>query len=219
LNVVICDRLPIVRDGLRTLLDAEPDINVIDTTDSGMHTIMLARTHRPDVILTGLNLRGITGLEMIKRLEREKLEPRPRVVVFVMSDSDEIIDSVLHAEVHGVLFKEVTREELSATVRAAGHGQTMFAPQITNRLVSWYRNREPHADEVMGSILEDVTTREREVLTLMARGLTVDEVAASLSIGVTTVRTHLYRVRCKLNLRDRAQLVSFAYRAGLMRPA
>lgn len=219
LDVVIGDRLPIVRDGLRTLLEAEPDINVIDATDSGMHVMMLTRTHSPDVILSGIDLRGLTGLEVIERLSKERLDPCPRVVLLIMSDDDDIVDNVLHANVQGILTTEATREELSATVRAVGQGKTIFASQITSRLVTWYRDRQPHADEQSRSLLSGVTTREREVLTMIAKGLTVDEAADSLKIGVTTVRTHLYRVRRKLRLHDRAQLVSFAYRAGLMRSA
>ncbi|KAA2261938.1 response regulator transcription factor [Solihabitans fulvus] len=219
LRVLVCDELPIVRDGLRTLLDAEPDIEVIDTTDSGIHAIMLARTHRPDVVVTGLSLHGIPGLELIRRLNKEALEPAPRVVVFAMSDSDEMVTNVLHAGANGLLVKEATREELGSAIRAAAQGQTMLAPQVAQRLVDWFRQRDTQPEELLRPVVAALTPRERQVLLLMARGMSTDEVADELAIGITTVRTHVYRLRCKLKLRDRAQLVSFAYRAGLMQPA
>jgi len=218
IRVVVCDELAIVRDGLRTLLDAEPDIEVADTTDSGIHAIILVRTLCPDVVVTGLNLHGMPGLELIRRLAKEAVKPRPRVVVFAMTDSDEIVTSVLHAGANGLLGKEVTREELGTAIRAAAKGQTMLAPQITHRLVDWFRQSDTHPQELLRPVLAALTPRERQVLLLMAQGMTTDEVARELAIGITTVRTHVYRLRTKLKVRDRAQLVSFAYRAGLMRP-
>ncbi|MFP3963083.1 response regulator transcription factor [Actinomadura fulvescens] len=217
MKVLVCDQLPIIRDGLRTALDAESDITVIDTTDSAIHAIMLVRRHRPNVVITGLHLKGMPGLEMIRRLAAEDLQPPPRFVVFAMSDSDEIIDDVLKADVNGLLVKDSTGEELGSAVRAAARGQTIVAPQVAQRLVDWFRCRAPvRREERLGSALAGLTPRERQVLELVARGLSAAEVAAELVIGVTTVRTHLYRLRHKLNVRDRAQLVSFAYRAGLM---
>lgn len=219
LRVLICDELPIMRDGMRTLLDAEPDIDVVDTTDSGIHAIILVRTLRPDVVLTGLTLQGVPGLEVIRRLANEPLDPEPRFVVLTMSDSDDIIDSVLHAGVNGLLVKEVTGEELSSAIRAAARGQTTLAPQIAQRLVDWFRRNDTHPDKLLRPMVAELTPRERQVLLLVAHGLSAEEIASELGIGVATARTHLYRLICKLKLRDRAQLVSFAYRAGLMQPA
>ena len=91
IRVLVCDELPIVRDGLRTLLDADPDIEVVDATDSGIHTLMLVRTLKLDVVVTGLNLHGLSGLELIRRLGKETVTPKPRVVVFAMNDSDEMV--------------------------------------------------------------------------------------------------------------------------------
>jgi DNA-binding NarL/FixJ family response regulator len=219
LRVLVCDELPIVRNGLRALLETGSDIEVLDTTDSGIHAIMLVRTLRPDVVVTGLNLQGLSGLELTRRLRKEPVTPQPRVVVFAMTDSDEIMTSVLHAGANGLLVKQATREDLSSAIRAAAQGQTMLAPQITHRLVDWFLRSDPCKDELLRPALAELTPRERQVLLLMARGLTTDEVAQELAIGVTTVRTHIYRSRTKLNVRDRAQLVSFAYRAGLMESA
>jgi DNA-binding NarL/FixJ family response regulator len=205
---------------LCTLLDSQPDITVVGTADSGVQAIVLARTHLPDVILTGLRLHNLDGLKMIERLTKEPLDPQPKFVVFTMNDSDEVIDDILRAEVSGLLVKEATREELSSAVRAAARGHMVLAPQITQRLVDWYRRRghRPGGDGLTPAITS-LTPRERQVLMLLADGKGSDEIASELSIGVTTVRTHFYRLRTKLNLRDRAQLVSFAYRAGLVESA
>lgn len=216
LRVLVCNSLPIVLDGLRSLVDAEPDLIVIGTTDSGIEAMMLARSQHPDVVLCGLELQGISGVELIRRLQREPGDHVPRVVALTMVDDDETVDQLLHLGVNGILVRGATGQELAASIRSAAKGQTTLAPELTTRLVDWFR-QHGRAGEEQAVLNEDLTARERQVLMLLARGLSTDEVAEQLSIGVTTVRTHLYRLRCKLAVRDRAQLVSFAYRAGLVR--
>jgi DNA-binding NarL/FixJ family response regulator len=219
LRVVVCHELPIVRDGLATALSSEIDIEIVGTTDSGIQAILWARNLRPDAILTGLTLHAVTGIELIRRIRQEELSPRPKVVVFAMNHSDQMITEVLHAGADGLLVKEASAEELGAAIRAAASGQIMLAPVVANRLISWFRRQDSRPDEQLRPVLTALTPREREVLLLIARGESTDEVASRLAIGVTTVRTHVYRLRCKLDVRDRAQLVSVAYRAGLMVPA
>jgi len=219
IRVLLCDDLPIIRDGLRTLLELEPDIEVVDAVDSGVQAMISVRSQRPHVVITGLTLHGMTGLELIRRIQREDLDPKPRVVVFAMSDTDETVTDVLHAGANGLLVKSATRADLSSAVRAAADGYTMLAPCVTHRLVDWFRRREAVPHELLRPQVATLTSRERQVLTLVARGMSTEDVAEQLSIGVTTVRTHVYRLRTKLDVRDRAQLVSFAYRAGLMQPA
>lgn len=219
LRVLICSDAPLMRDGLRTMLDAEPDIDVVDATDSGVHAMMLARTRPLDVVLTGLTLNGISGLELIRRLEREDLDPAPRVVVLAVGESDKALREVLHAGAAGLLTKDTSREELVTALRAVAMGHAMLAPQITKRLLGWLREGELPADDVLQPAIGTLTPRERQVLLLNARGLSTDEIASELSVGIATIRTHIYRLRTKLHLKDRAQLVSFAYRSGLMRPA
>ncbi|MEO7260444.1 MAG: response regulator transcription factor [Jatrophihabitantaceae bacterium] len=216
LRVLICHELPIVRDGLSTTLNAEDDIEVVGATDSGIHAILLARSVRPDVIVTGLTLYGIPGLELIKRMRQENLTPQPKVVVFAMNHSDQMITDVLHAGADGLLVKEATALELGAAIRAAARGQIMLAPLVANRLVSWFRRQDSQPDEQLRPVLAALTPRERQVLLLIAHGKSTDEVAFELAIGVTTVRTHVYRLRCKLDVKDRAQMVSVAYRSGIM---
>jgi DNA-binding NarL/FixJ family response regulator len=218
-RVLICDELPVVRDGLRTLLESVPDIEVIETTGNGMEAIMLSRSLRPDVVVTDLKLEGISGLEVIRRLTKENLEPPVRVVVFAMSDTDETMSDVLHAGASGLLGKDASLADLISAIRLAARGQTMLAPVVAQRLVNWFRDRRSPSEMVLEPMVSSLTQREREVMLLIARGLSTDEIARELTIGVATVRTHVYRVRCKLGARDRAQLVSLAYRSGIMQVA
>jgi len=218
LRVLVCNDLPIVLDGLRSLIEAEPDMLVIGTTDSGMEAIMMARTQRPDVVVTGLDLQGINGTEMIRRLLGEPGDAPHRVVALAMNDDDETFASLLHLGVNGVLVRGTTGQELSSAIRSAAKGQTTLAPQIATRLVDWYRRDNRTPKEALRIPTGDITARERQVLMLLAK-VSPRRRSEQLSIGVTTVRTHLYRLRCKLDVRDRVQLVSLAYRAGLIQSA
>lgn len=217
IRALICDELPVVRDGMRTLLDAVPDIDVIDTTDNGMEAIVLVRTARPDVVVTDVNLRTISGLEMIRRLGKE--DSPPNIVVFTGSNADKTVSDVLHAGASCLLGKDASPQELVAAIRAAAAGRTMLAPDVAQRLVTWFREQPDTGEATQCPEVTDLTPREREVTQMVARGMSTEEVARRLTIGVATVRTHLYRVRTKLGVRDRAQLVSLAYRSGLIRSA
>lgn len=217
IRVLICDELPVIADGLRTLLDAVPDIDVIGTTDNGMEAIVLVRTTRPNVVVTDLNLQTISGLEMIRRLGKED-EP-PNVVVFTASDADKTVSDVLHAGASCLLGKDASPQELLTAIQAAAAGQTMLAPNIAQRLVTWFREQPKRQETAQCPEVTELTPREREVTRMVARGMSTDEVARELIIGEATVRTHLYRVRTKLGVRDRAELVSLAYRTGLIHSA
>jgi DNA-binding NarL/FixJ family response regulator len=217
IRVLICDELPVIRDGMRTLLDAVPDIDVIDTTDNGMEAIVLVRTARPDVVVTDLDLRTISGLEMIRRLGKE--DAPPNVVVLTGADGDKTVSDVLHAGASCLLGKDTSPQELVTAIRAAAEGRTMLAPDIAQRLVTWFREQPDTMESAPCPEVTELTPREREVTQMVARGMSTEEVASELTIGVATVRTHLYRVRTKLGVRDRAQLVSLAYRTGLIQRA
>lgn len=218
-RVLICDELPVVRDGLRTLLGSVPDIEVIETTGNGMEAIMLSRSLRPDVVVTDLGLEGMPGLEMIRLLSKEDVDPPLRVVVFAMSDTDETMSDVLHAGASGLLGKDASLADLISAIRLAASGQTMLAPVVAQRLVNWFRDRRSPSEVVLEPMVSTLTQRERQVMMLIARGLSVNDIARELTIGVATVRTHVYRLRRKLGARDRAELVSFAYRSGIMKVA
>jgi DNA-binding NarL/FixJ family response regulator len=217
IRALICDELPVVRDGMRTLLDAVPDIDVIGTTDDGMEAIVLVRTARPDVVVTDLNLRIISGLEMIRRLGKE--DSPPNIVVFTASDADKTVSDVLHAGASCLLGKDASPQELVAAIRAAAAGRAMLAPNVAQRLITWFREQPDTTASTQYPEMTDLTPREREVTQMVAGGMSTEDVARELIIGVATVRTHLYRVRTKLGVRDRAELVSLAYRSGLIQSA
>jgi DNA-binding NarL/FixJ family response regulator len=217
IRLLICDELPVIRDGLRTLLDAVPDFDVTNTTDNGMEAIVLVRTTRPDVVVTDLNLGTISGLEMIRRLGKEAA--RPNIVVFTGADADKTVRDVLHAGASCLLGKDASPQELVTAIRVAAVGGTMLAPDVAQRLVTWFREQPDTPDSAPCPEVTELTPQERKVTQMVARGMSTEEVARELTIGVATVRTHLYRVRTKLGVRDRAQLVSLAYRSGLIHPA
>lgn len=192
-------------------------MNVIGTTDSGVQALVLAREHLPHVVVTGLNLRLMSGLDLVRRLGVAGIDPAPQIIVLTTENTDESLAEVLHAGVSGLLADDVSREELALAVRAVARGQAMLSPRATQRLMTWFREYKPHAETKVpipeGALL---TPREREILMLTAHGLSAEEIAVKLYISTTTVRTHIYRLRSKLQLRDRAQLVSFAFRAGIV---
>ncbi len=218
IKVVICDETPIIRNGLKTFLEAAQDIEVVDVSDSAMSALMLIRTHRPDVVVTGIKFQGMSGIELIRRLARfdDDDVPAPRSVVFSMDCADDVITEVLHAGANGVLIGDAKREEVASAVRTVARGGTALASEVAGRLVEWFRGRDLRPAAELRPSIGSLTSRERQVLTLIGRGMSIEEVATELCIGVSTIRTHLHRLRNKLDLKDRAQLVSFAYRAGLM---
>ncbi|GLY28380.1 DNA-binding response regulator [Kineosporia sp. NBRC 101731] len=215
--MLICDLVPVIADGLKTLLEAVPDIDVVGTTPNGMEAIILVRTLQPDVVVTDLQLEAIPGLEVIRRLGSE--ENPPQVVVFTASDADQVVSDVLHAGASCLLGKDASAQELVTAIHAAAAGQTMLAPSIARRLVTWFREQPLPQEVVKFTEMTELTPREREVTKMVAQGMSTDEVARELIIGEATVRTHLYRVRTKLGVRDRAELVSLAYRTGLIHSA
>ena len=219
LRVLICDKFQVVRTGLRALLDSEPDIEVVDTTDSGLHAIILARTTRPDVVVTGLELLSMDGVQLIRQLNEEFDGHAPRVVVYSTSDAEESVAEVLRAGASGVLVQNTGSAELASAIRAVANGAAMLAPADAQRGVAGFGRRGMRPELALHREAESLTPREREVLLLLAGGMQPEDIARKLYIGETTVRTHIYRLRSKLHLKDRAQLVSFAYRAGLMQPA
>ncbi|MBN1171171.1 MAG: response regulator transcription factor [Micromonosporaceae bacterium] len=216
IRVLICDELPVIRDGLRTLLDSVSCIDVIDTTDDGMDAIALTRAARPDVVVTDLNLRIISGLEMIRRLGKE--DAPPNFVVFTRSVGDDTVSDVLHAGASCLLGKDASPQELVDAIRAAAAGRTLLASDVVQRLVTWFRAQSDTREFAPCPELTELTPRERDVTQMVAWGMSIEEVARELTIGVATVRTHLYRVCTKLGVRDRAQLVSLAYQSGLIQP-
>lgn len=214
-RVVVCDALPVIREGMRTVLAAEPDIEVVGTTDSGIEALVMTRRLHPDVVITDATLSGLSGIELTRRLRREVLEPPPNVLVFTPRDDDVKIMSFLEAGATGLVVKETGTDEMATAVRAVAAGEAMLAPCVTRKLLDWFFQREARPAGPVNAAAAGLSPREREVLGLVARGMSALEIAKELQITEATVRTHIYRIRHKLELRNRAQLVAFAYRYGL----
>ena len=218
-SVIVCYDRPIVREGLHKLLDAEPDIDVVGTADNVTQAIILTRQTHPRVILTSLMLNQVSGVELIARIRHEELDPVPRFLVYATIEDDEMLATVLRSGVSGVLADDASPEEMLLAVRVAARGRALLGPGVAEWMLAWFNKRDTQTATTPPNLaFGSLTPREREVLLLTASGLSIEEIARRLFIGVTTVRTHIYRVRTKLQVKDRAQLVSLAYRAGLMPP-
>lgn len=218
LRVLICDERPLVSDGLTDLLRTEPDMQVVGCADTEPLALDLLRTTSPDVLLAGLRHGGTIGLDFVRRVMSSDDREAALVVYAPGTKPDDRVDDILRAGAAGVLAAGAGRDELLMAIRAVARGQAMLSPTVARRLVDWYRAKGgPNAEDARRDpAIDELTPREREVLTLTATGLSAEEAAQRMFIRLATVRTHLYRVRCKLQLRDRAQLVTYAYQAGLM---
>jgi DNA-binding NarL/FixJ family response regulator len=214
-RVLVCDELPVIREGMRTVLTAEPDIEVVGTTDSGIEALVMTRRLRPNVVITDATLSGLSGIELTRRLQREATKPVPNVLVFTPRDDDMKIMSFLEAGALGLVVKETGTDEMAAAVRVVAAGEAMLAPCVTRKLLDWFFQRQARPNGQVSFAAAGLSPREREVLGLVARGMSGLEIAKELQITEATARTHIYRIRHKLELRNRAQLVAFAYRFGL----
>ncbi|MCX5192872.1 response regulator transcription factor [Streptomyces sp. NBC_00249] len=207
-----------MREGLHTLLDALPDIDVLASTESQMETLQLARTQRPDVVLIGTS-EVAAAVRLVRRLVDEARSPdaAPGSVVFHLRGDDQGVAELLRAGSRGLLNRDATSAQVIAATRAVASGRAAVGPDVVDSLVEWFRDGSAAPRPESGAEAGALTGRERQVLSLVGQGLSVDDIAGDLYIGASTVRTHLHRIRHKVGLRDRAQLVAFAYRTGLVR--
>jgi DNA-binding NarL/FixJ family response regulator len=215
IRILIADDEAIVRDGLRAIVELEPDLEVVAEAADGGEAVELARRHSPDVALVDIRMPNIDGLEATRRLGA--LPAPPRVLVLTTFDHNEYVYEAMKSGASGFLLKDVRRGQLTDAIRKVVDGDTLVAPAITRRLIEEFCRR-PSADEARRKELVDLTPRELEVLTLVGRGLSNHEIAQTLVVAETTVKTHVARVLSKLDLRDRAQAVVVAYETGLVRP-
>ena len=214
-RVVLVDDEAMVRVGLRMVLSAEADLEVVgEAADGGEAVDVVARTS-PDVVLMDIRMPRVDGLEGARRVLAA--HPETRVVVLTTFDEDEHVARALRAGVSGFLLKVAPPEQLVAAVRTVAAGGGLLDPAVTLRVISAFAGTAPpHPERV--AALDALTDRERDVLRLLARGLSNAEVAAELYLGEATVKTHVSRVLMKLGLRDRVQAVAMAYESGLVRP-
>jgi DNA-binding NarL/FixJ family response regulator len=215
IRVLVADDQDLVREGLRLMLDAEPDIDVVAEARTGIEALAQTRRHDPDVVVMDVRMPELDGIEATARLARTGA--RARVLVLTTFDLDEYVYRALKAGASGFLLKDATREQLTTAVRTVSTGNALLAPAVVTRLVDEFCRVPPH-DEALRQAAGLLSGRELEVLGLVAAGLSNAEVAAKLYLGEATVKSHVARVLAKLGLRDRVQLVAYAYETGILRP-
>ncbi|WP_306188811.1 response regulator transcription factor [Streptomyces sp. MK5] len=220
IRVLVVDDQFLVRSGLVALLRAAPGMEVVGEAADGAESVTLAAKTRPDVILMDIRMPGMTGIEATRRILSEAADPAPRVLILTTFDLDEYVYGALRAGAAGFLLKDAGPERLLAAVTAVHGGDSLFAPVVTRRLVEAFTQRAdtPTAPAKAPAALRALTSRELEVLRLVARGLTNAEAADRLFISEATVKTHLNRAMAKLSVASRAQAVVLAYESGLVRP-
>ncbi len=215
IRVLIVDDQALVRAGFRMILEAQPDLEVVGEVGDGSTAIDAVRTLRPDVVLMDIRMPGVDGIEATRRLTEAGVPGK--IVILTTYDLDEYVFDALAAGASGFLLKHVPPEELVRGVRVAASGEALLAPSITKRLIEEFAKQRAPV-RASGTDLKTLTDREREVLTLLGRGLSNPEIAKELKVGEATVKTHVAHVLDKLELRDRVQAVIFAYEIGLIKP-
>ena len=217
LRVLVAEGQRLVRAGLRALLDGQEGIVVAAEAATAEEAVTAARAIRADVVLMDLDLPATGGIEATRRLLDELPGEATRVVMLMMAGSDEAVFGALRAGATGLLLKDAGPDELVAAVRVVARGEALLAPGLTSRLVADVVSR-PERLRATPEELAELTAREREVVALVACGLSNEEIAEQLVVTHATAKTHVSRALCKLGARDRAQLVVLAYEVGLVRP-
>jgi DNA-binding NarL/FixJ family response regulator len=215
IRVVVADDQGMVRTGFSILLNAQPDIEVVGEAVNGQEAIARVAELRPDVILMDVRMPVMDGLQATRQIATG--DGSPRVLVLTTFDLDDYVYEALRAGASGFLLKDASAGELAEAVRVVASGDALLSPGVTRRLIAEFaRLGAPRA--ATRKNVEDLTERETEVLALVARGLSNTEIAGHLVVAEQTIKTHVSRILMKLALRDRAQLVVFAYECGLVRP-
>jgi DNA-binding NarL/FixJ family response regulator/class 3 adenylate cyclase len=215
IRVLIVDDQALVRTGFRMILDAEDDMEVVGEAANGKEALAEADRLVPDVVLMDVRMPELDGIEATRRLlANDGVDSK--VVMLTTFDMDEYVYEALRAGASGFLLKDAPPEQLVAGIRAVCSGEALLAPSVTRRVIEEFVRRPPEATRAAPPEIEELTPRESEVLTLIARGLSNAEIAKSLVVSETTVKTHVARVLMKLQLRDRVQAVVMAYESGLV---
>ncbi len=217
IRVLLADDQQIVRAGFRMILADEPDIDVIGEAADGRAAVDQARRLKPDVVVMDIRMPSLDGIAATRQLMADP-EPRVRVLILTTFDADEHVVEALRAGASGFLLKDVTPEDFAAAIRTIAAGDALLAPSVTRRVLDKFRDRLPATADDRSGLVGDLTERELEVLKLVARGLSNREIADRLTLAEPTVKTHVSHALLKLDLRDRAQAVVFAYEVGLVRP-
>ncbi len=230
IRVLLADDQALIRAGFRVLLEAADDIEVIGEAVNGDQAVELAKSERPDVILMDIRMPGTDGLAATSQIVAADALNGVRIVILTTFETDEYVYQALRAGASGFLVKDAEPEELIRAVRVVHQGEALLSPSVTRRLISSLASRAPSVPAVAGQAaatgnralpsadLARITEREREVLALVAQGLSNDEIAVRLYLSPLTTKTHVSHIMTKLCARDRAQLVVIAYESGLVVP-
>jgi DNA-binding NarL/FixJ family response regulator len=216
ITVLLADDQPLLRKGFGMIIEAETDLAVVAEAGNGDEAVTAARAHAPDVVLMDIRMPGIDGIEATRRIVAA--DPAARVLVLTTFDVDEYAFGALRAGASGFLTKDVRPAELVTAIRTVAAGDAIVSPRVTRRLLEEYAHLLPVDTAGRYPQLAELTDREREVLTAVARGLSNAEIAEAFCVSETTVKSHVGRILAKLSLRDRVQIVVLAYEAGLVRP-
>ena len=216
ISVVIADDQALVRGGFRALLDAQDDMTVTGEARDGDEAVRLAVELRPEVVLMDIRMPGVDGLVATRRIAEDPRLAAVKVIILTTFDLDEYVFEAIRSGANGFLVKDTEPAELLRAVRAVVAGDALLSPGVTRRLIEEFATRAKDPTDLPD--LGRLTAREREVVALVAGGLTNDEIAERLVMSGATAKTHVSRAMIKVGARDRAQLVVFAYEAGLVRP-
>jgi DNA-binding NarL/FixJ family response regulator len=216
IRVVLAEDQPMVRAGFRSLLDARDDFEVVGEAATGSEALEQARAQRPDVVVMDIRMPEMDGLEATRRIASDPALATTRVLVLTTFELDEYVFGALDAGASGFLLKGGELADLVHAIRVISDGDSLLAPSITRRLIDTYVSRPRRAAEAEHEGLGELTPREREVLSLIAEGLTNAEIAQVLQLSPLTAKTHVSRILMKLGARDRVQLVVIAYQSGIV---
>jgi DNA-binding NarL/FixJ family response regulator len=216
IEVLLADDQALVRAGFRALLDAEDDIAVVGEAGDGKQAVSLTRQKKPAVVLMDIRMPGLDGLEATREVASDPSLADVRIVILTTFELDEYVFEALRAGASGFLVKDTEPVDLLAAVRLVASGEALLSPSVTRRVIEEFASRakQPPPSEA----LDELTEREREVMALVAEGLSNEEIADRLVVSPATAKTHVSRAMIKLGARDRAQLVVLAYEHGLVRP-
>jgi DNA-binding NarL/FixJ family response regulator len=215
-TVLIADDQALVRVGLRKILDAEPETDIVGEASDGEDAVSEARRLRPDVVLMDIRMPVLDGIEATRRIVTA--QPSTRVLILTTFGLDTYVYEALRAGASGFMLKDAPPEEIAAAVRIVASGEALLAPAITRAVIEEFARQAPAQTPVSPTAIAELTPREHEVFELLARGMSNPEICKQLFITEATAKTHVARILQKLDLRDRVQAVIYAYETGLVAP-